>query len=218
MQLEEDYFKRDLSEAEEAELAEKLQASPELAERFARLAEADGARLGQGSLSKPLLWSALAGAGLLGLAITAGQQHRAVGLFHWASAPSVSTPAAEGKASEAPRHRHIPAKHHDSQPSVARSTQDPASTTPRPAIPQGGRLEVGPSAQGGFVARLSSGEAVAYAEVRDMNGRHVASMHGDGNGGALWDAQVAPGRYQIVAGASGAAPLTRWVEIEGGQP
>ena len=186
-QLAEDYFKRDLSEAEEATLAEELKASPELAERFASLAESDYRRLGVPLPSRPSYLKPLAMAGLLGLGLVAWWVHES---------PPAERPnlAIEGGSFHAVG---------------ARPGQESSSNGA--SVP---RLEVSPGPAGGFEVRLSSGLTLASGEVRDAQGRKVAALRSDGHGGGIWDGKAAPGRYRIVAGPSDGEALSKWVEIE----
>ena len=186
-QLAEDYFKRDLSEAEEAALAEELKASPELAERFADLAASDYRRLGLPLPSRPSYLKPLAAAGLLGLGLIAWWGHESPP----AERPNLAVESGSFHAVEAP-----------------------AAQAGSPSSASALLLQVSPVPGGGFDVRLSSGLALASGEVRDIQGRKVAALRGDGKGGGVWDGKAAPGRYRIVAAPAGGEALSKWVEIE----
>jgi len=219
-----EYFKRDLTEAEEGELSELLASSPEEAERFAGKMAAFHAELGQAvpewsvgeapSLRRsfPWVWTAM---GILlltgGFLFIRAMEHPQV------QVPSAEVtsplPALERQAPSPPRKSAQAPKAQGEAP-----TQEDALLSPRTAIaPPAPRHAIEPATPlpplpGGTTQRLSvtvhrMKEGLATVRVVDAEGNPVRSLHAGilpaGSRAFTWDgkedsgAVAAPGLYYL---------------------
>jgi hypothetical protein len=203
-----DYFTRDLSEAEDEALAQALEASPELAERFAAAAEQDLARLGAGKAPRKagLLW--------------AGAAALALGSVWWASSREQAPMAQVAVVDERPYEEagvdrgpaRLAAKEEEEEAEV------PAAPRPQAAAPTLIVRAAAGSARR-FDARLEGAAPGAALLVLDAGGQVLRRLAPSRAGHWSWDGRDAQGRelpqgiYRFET-ALGGKVLGQWVQIE----
>jgi len=193
-----DYYRRDLDDAEEAQLAALLQASPAEAERFAALAADDYRAFGLPDPDAARWRGAWKLAALL-LALGAG------GAALWLARPARQAALAVA----------------DDGGSFEVQAARPQAPQRRPAAEPAETAKIWVSAQtpqGPFDVRVSGAEAEALG-VFDAQGRKVGELVDLGDQRFRWsgrdrrDGLAAPGAYQFRLRA-GDQVLKQWVEIE----
>lgn len=204
-----DYYRRDLSEAEDDALAAELQASPEAAERFAALAASDYKRFGlpepgesqEKRRGRKALWALLAIVASVALLNQMLSDERA---------KVVSVP----EAGEALRQVSRPEAPVAEETGPEQAVQAAAAPVPVPV-----RLRVSAeSANGPFHVKVEGADAQPLG-VFDPAGRPIGRLRATGPRDLSWDGldasglAVLPGRYALSVRAGG-RELKQWVEID----
>lgn len=197
-----DFYRRDLSEAEEDALGAQLQASPEAAERFAALAQQDYSRFGLAEPGDSTPGGRRRAAWVL-LLLLAGGSWLAYGLRN--DRPAVTLiPEAREELREVRR--------------PLASAPEPAEAAPATAPVEAHLRVSADSAKGPFHAKVEGADASALG-VFDDAGRPVGRLRTLGPRDLAWDGRdaqgqaVLPGRYALTVRAGGRV-LRQWVEID----
>ncbi len=189
-----EYFKRELSQAEEEALAAQLRESPEAAERFLDAAEADYRRLGQPEPRQPFRFT------------------RA----YWLAAAVIMAAGAWMSIRPEAISQELPA--YEERSAVLK--EDPAPSRPQPGPADSlAKAQLNLRAEGSrfYLSLAGSAPSGAAAVVQDGWGRKVRELPKGGEGW-VWDLQdgrgkaVKPGRYLMKLEAQG-MKWTRWVDV-----